>query len=196
MQRKRCVCPCGELDPVRLSNEACERVAADRTFGWARWQRTEFEERIDGLIRTSSRFIARQHFAPGDMIVRGVGLPRLLSEHGLGMASRGFVAGRVPGAAGRFTPSAVPMLTPQTSDRVVPKSADARFAALDDSAHVLDARHETEAVTSLGRSAQREVEALTEALEQSRQVRAPKAPPPRLEGSTHKIHFFLSPLLV
>jgi len=126
-QRKRCVCPCRSLDCMQLSEKPEKRASAYRALGWTRRQKVEFEAKIvDGVVKPKSVFVARGHFEPGDVIVRGAAGARLPPVHGLGYASRAFVsapASGAGGAAGRYSPSAIPASTPQTADRKLSAAA-------------------------------------------------------------------------
>lgn len=133
-QRHRCVCPCKSLDCVKLSQKEDKRLSVYKTWGWTRRQIADFEGRLlDGHAKLHNFYVAIEHFAPGDRIVRSGSGERLQQVRGLGVASRGFVPGQ-PGEPGRFTPSAVPAVTPRTGDRAMSDVAATALEELDRSA--------------------------------------------------------------
>ena len=157
------MCPCRSLDCVQLSDKPDKRASAYRAFGWTRRQKVEFEAKIvDGIVRPRSVFVARGHFEPGDLIVRGAAGARVRPVHGLGHASLAFVpapASGEAGAAGRYSPSAISASTPQTGDRRLSASAEAAQAALDES--IADASQDAVATVEAASGMRRELEALT-----------------------------------
>ena len=163
VQRRRCVCPCRSLDCVQLSDKPDKRASAYRTFGWTQRQKVEFDAKIvDGIVKPKSVFVARGHFEPGDLIVRGAAGARLQPVRGLGHASFAFVPAPASGAggvAGRYSPSAVPASTPQTADRRLSASAEAAQVALDVS--IAGVSQDAEATVEAASGTRRELEMLT-----------------------------------
>jgi hypothetical protein len=156
-QRHRCVCPCKSLDCVKLSQKKDKRLSVYKTWGWTRRQIAEFEGRLlDGHAKLHNFYVAIEHFAPGDRIVRSGSGERLQQVRGVGVASRGFVPGQ-PGEPGRFTPSAVPAVTPRTGDRDMSDVAATALEELDRSATVASPA-DTAAATAAALSVRRELE--------------------------------------
>ena len=94
--------------------------------------------------------------------MRGAAGARVRPVHGLGHASLAFVpapASGAAGAAGRYSPSAIPASTPQTGDRKLSASAEAAQAALDES--IADASQDAVATVEAASGMRRELEALT-----------------------------------
>ena len=169
-QRHRCMCPCRSLDCIKLSQNAEKRATAYRAFGWTRRAKAYIEGRIcDGTVKLHNLYVARGHFAAGDIIVRGAGAARLAPIHGVGVASRAYVPG-LPGAAGRYTPTAIPTTTPQTADRDVASPVDAALAEIEASTADVSAAHD--ASIAAAQSIRRELEAKTAELAQLRRALA------------------------
>jgi hypothetical protein len=140
------MCGCGSLDCAVLSSNAKKRESVFRVFGWTRSAKSAFERDVlDGVKRPQSFYVAKEHFAPGDRIVRGAGAARLPAEFGVGVASRGWRPG--PGA-GAYSPGAVPAATPQTADRSVSAAAAAVLDDLDNSAALQDSASATSSASS------------------------------------------------